>query len=192
MDWATLQIVMLTATTAVSFAAFLVALGALRRTQATAHRRSEVLQWRGTVAQLKQELDELASQTHLRLDSKVQSLRELLDDAERVLNLLRAGVTFAALDESVVEGALPAVESRADLRCVASGPVGTEIRPDSAGNCHTGEMPAAAAVAKARRQPILTLAERGLTATEIAAQTNVHLGEVELMLKLNRQRLPRA
>jgi hypothetical protein len=135
---------------------------------------------RSTVSALQEELRELSDAMTHRLDAKIGSLRELLQQATKTIQELRRLSPGAASGRPVTA----VVQDY------------TNVRRDQGGTPPPGDTPAgrraprrAAAPPQsiaAKHAQVCELAAQGMDTTRVASLTGMQSGEIELILSLNR------
>jgi hypothetical protein len=146
---------------------------------------TEAAELQAALDRLRQELPQVVQEAQSRLDIKIHTLRELLEEADQVLRELRALRSETAPRVRVPEPGLavqhrktapepnrPAVAGGIDRRAAEAGPGSdaSELRAQ-------------------RYAHVYALADAGFDPPQISSETGMHRGEVELVLSLRRKRM---
>lgn len=147
--------------------------------------------------QLLAELEDLSAKINGQVDGSFGKLQQLVTEADRRIQAMRILIAECRRLAAEVEAAPTAMANEARRHSAelsgsaASAPASPE-QPEQAAVTEEKEETATEAVAAAepppenRHERIYQLADKGLTAVQIAQELHVHPGEVELILCLRR------
>ncbi len=143
--------------------------------------------------QLLAELEDLSAKINSQVDGTYGRLQQLVTDADKRIQAMRILIAECRRLAAEVEAASVTKETRqhpADPPEVAANAPAIVGQPTQSAVAEEKEEAAAVAAAEPpsddRHERIYQLADRGLTAVQIAQELHVHPGEIELILCLRR------
>jgi hypothetical protein len=166
-----------------------------RRTRAgSVEPEDDIAEMHASMVRLRDELPELFNNMNSRLDAKMQALRSLIREASDTANeltLARKRTAFDCPTPPTIPAALPqASDASASQNAVNPAALQPPESADPIGQPIGEVSPQDTAELRQQRYAhVYSLADSGLDPAEIACETGMHRGEVELVLNLRRKRI---